>query len=360
MKCRFSPVVLFVSLILILMHLGAVAQIQQNAPATAGSTTPPASQPEVPLDAAVITIHGLCGNVFFPGSKQDASGSQSGAGAPDASAPLMTPNPNCETVITRQEFESLMKGINPRIDPKLARSFAAQYPETLMFARKAVETGLDKDPAYQTVLQFKYQQALYSVFKSHVKENANALSDAELEKFYNEHRSRYEQFALLRIHVPDTKEHTPVPGSSDPPKIDTAADEAVMKRLAIKIRAQAVAGGNFEKLQANAYKVAGVTEEPPDTDLGDKWTRDTFPAEYQAAVFSMKPGQVSEPIHNASGWHIIKLVSRHTVPWSEARDMTLQLIVADQANAIRKAVEGELNNQYLVSAGAHDVTAPLK
>ena len=33
------------------------------------------------------------------------------------------------------------------------------------------------------------------------------MSDAELEKFYNDNRSRYEQFGLLRIHVPNTKEH---------------------------------------------------------------------------------------------------------------------------------------------------------
>lgn len=360
MQCRFSLIVFLLSLIFLLMHASAIAQLQQNAPAIPGSTTPPVSESNVAPDAAVITIHGLCGNVFFPGSKQDASGSQNSAGVADASAQLTTPNPNCETIITRKQFESLSRGINSRIDPRLARSFAMEYPETLMFARKAVETGLDKDPAYQALLQFKYQQALYSIFKAYVKQNANALSDAQLEKFYNDNRSRYEQFALLRIHVPNTKEHNPVPGSSDPPKIDTAADEAAMKRLAIKIRAEAVAGGDFEKLQATAYKVAGVTEEPPDTDLGDKWTRDTFPAAYQSAVFSLKPGQVSEPIRNASGWHIIKLVSRRTVPWSEARNMTLQLIVADQANATRKAIKAEINKQYFVSGETNNATDPLK
>lgn len=358
MRCRFLLVFVFFSLVFILMPPGAFTQLQQNAPATAGSA-PSVSESDVAPDAAVITIHGLCGNVFLPGSNQDASGSRGSAGA-SAASPLTTPNTNCETVITRKQFESLSRGINSRIDPKLARSFAMEYPETLIFARKAVETGLEKDPAYQALLQFKYQQALYSIFKAYVKQSANAMSDAELEKFYNENRSRYERFALLRIHVPNTKEHNPASGSSDPPKIDTAADEAAMKKLAIKIRAEAVAGGDFDKLQAYAYKVAGVTEEPPDTDLGDKWTRDTFPAEYQSIVFSLKPGQVSEPIRNASGWHIIKLVSRMTVPWSDARDMTLQLIVADQANAIRKAIKTEVNNQYFVSPGAHDVSDPLK
>jgi parvulin-like peptidyl-prolyl isomerase len=242
----------------------------------------------------------------------------------------------------------------------LGRSFAHDYPETLMFARKAIEIGLDKDPAIQALLQYRYQQALYSSFKAYVKRNANEMSDAELEKFYNANRERYEQFGLLRIHVPDVKEHHPAAGSHLQPKVDTAADQAAMKALAIRIRTAAVAGGNFEQLQERAYKLAGITEDPPDTDLGDNWTRDTFPAEYQAAVFGLKPGQVSELIHNANGWHIIKVVSRKTIPWSAARDSTLQLIVADQANSVRKATKIELNDEYFVAAKPHEAVAPLK
>jgi parvulin-like peptidyl-prolyl isomerase len=242
----------------------------------------------------------------------------------------------------------------------LGASFARDYPETLVFARKAVETGLDKDPAFQALLEYKYQQALYSIFKTYVKQKANAKSDAELEKFYYANLDRFEQFGILRIHVPNVKQHHPVAGSHVQPKVDVAADEAAMKALAIRIRAEAVAGGNFELLQAKAYRLAGETEDPPDTDMGDQWTRDTFPAENLAVVLALKPGQVSEPIHNASGWHIIKLVSRKTIPLSEARDSILQMIVGDEANSTRKAIKTELNDQYFVSAGAPEAKAPLK
>jgi hypothetical protein len=347
MQCRFSGIILL--LLFTFVHSFTVAQ--QLQPNTAESKIAP--------DAPVITIHGLCGNAYLPGSP-DAAGSQATAGASDASAPPATPNPNCKTVITRQQFESLIKGINPQGEPQLARGFAMSYPETLMFARKAIETGLDKDPYLQALLQYKYQQALYSIFKTRVKQKANEISDAEVEKFYNANRERYELFSLLRIHVPDTKEHHPAPGASTPPKVDPVADQAAMKALAIKIRAEAVAGGDFEKLQEKAYKLAGVTDDPPDTDLGNQWTRDNFPTENVSEVFRLKAGQISQPIHNASGWHIIKVVSRKFIPLSEARDQTLQLIVGDQANSIRKAITTELNDQYFVSAGSHEAAAPLK
>jgi hypothetical protein len=360
MQFRFSVLILLSSISYV--HPLAVAQqTQPNARAITSSIEAAATaESQVAPDAPVITIHGLCGNVLLPGSRPDTSGSQSAAGASDASPPPTTPNPNCETTITRQQFENMVRGISPRSDPRLGSSFARDYPETLVFARKAIETGLDKDPATQALLQYKYQQALYSIFKAHVKLKANQESDAELEKFYNANRGRYEQFGLLRIHVPNVKEHHPAPGSQVQPKVDVAADEAAMKALAIKIRAEAVAGGDFEQLQAKAYKLAGVTDDPPDTDLGDQWTRDTFPAENLSVVLALKPGQVSQPIHNASGWHIIKMVSRNTIPWSEARDSTLQLIVADEANSTRKAIKTELNDQYFVSAGSQEAKAPLK
>ena len=40
--------------------------------------------------------------------------------------------------------------------------------------------------------------------------------------------------------------------------------------------------------------------------------------------------------------------------------MTLQLIVADQANATRKAINAEINKQYFVSGETNNATDPLK
>ena len=172
MQCRFSLVILLVSLIFI-MQPGAVAQIQQNAPATAANTPPPVSRVQCPAGWCSHNHSRAVRKCLFSRQQSGGGSPQSSAGASDASAALTTPNPKCETVITRQQFESLIRGINPRDRPQVGSLVCRAIPETLMFARKAVETGLDKDPAYQAVLQFKYQQALYSIFKAHVKQGAN-------------------------------------------------------------------------------------------------------------------------------------------------------------------------------------------
>jgi parvulin-like peptidyl-prolyl isomerase len=242
-----------------------------------------------------------------------------------------------------------MHGLAPKADPRGGRNVALNYEETLIFARKAVETGLDKDPAWQALLEFKYQQALYSIFKTSVKQKANAMSDAELKSFYDANQPRFEEFKIIRIFVPKAKEHQPTPGSTTPPKVDSAAEEKEMEALAKRIRAEAVAGGDFDRLQAKVSKLAGQADDPPDTDLGE-WTRDSIPEESKA-VIDLKPGQVSQPIPTGDGWQIVKLVSKRMVPWGpEGRNKTLQMIVADQANAIRKFIRTDLNNEYFSSS----------
>jgi hypothetical protein len=143
---RCFPVAIFFCLLTFaLLQPRTFAQLQPTTPASDSTGTTDTAKAKVAPDAAVITIHGLCGNVFLPGTGPDTTGQQSTGGASDAAA-LTTPNPSCQTIITREEFENLLKGMSPRVDPRTARSFAKSYPESLIFARKAVETGLDTEP----------------------------------------------------------------------------------------------------------------------------------------------------------------------------------------------------------------------
>jgi parvulin-like peptidyl-prolyl isomerase len=305
----------------------------------------PSSSSSVPPQAVVVTIEGLC---------TDLAGSQTAAKTSvDAPAPPATENANCKTAITREQFENVVKAVSPKATPQAARGFAESYAETLLFAEQAHKLGLQKDPSSQELIKYKYLDLLFQIYKRYVKEKASEMSDAEVEKFYKEHLDRYEQLGLMRVHVPDLIWHDPAPGSTVAPKVDTAADAAAMKKVAEQLRREAAAGGDFEKLQVRAYKAAKITDDPPEVDLGDKWTIDNFPAAYVKDVFKLKPGQVSELVHNPSGWHIFKVVSRKTIPLSEAREFTAQLVVGDQANSLRDSIKTDLNEDYFhVTAAA--------
>ena len=357
MRCRVSLIMLpFVLAAFSLRPSTALGQSEAgNETSAEKSRDQILPQTPVPPDAAVMTIHGLCGYTPLPGTTDS---SQPSAKTSDVTA--ITPDPKCETVVTRQQFENLMRGMAPKADPRGGRTVALNYEETLVFARKAVEAGLDKDPAWQGLLEFKYQQALYSIFKASVKQKANAMSDAELKSFYDANLPRFEEFKILRIFVPKAKEHQPSSTSTTSPNLDVPAEEREMEALARRIRAEAVAGGDFDRLQAKAYKLAGQTDDPPDTDLGE-WTRDSIPEESAAAILNLKAGQISQPIGVGDGWQIVKLVSKRMVPWGdEARNKALQMVVADQANAVRKSIHTDFNNEYFSSAQNSDSGTPAK
>src|SRR5207253_1954068 len=123
-----------------------------------------------------------------------------------------------------------------------------------------------------------------------LKEKADDVPNAEIEKYYKDNPSEFEQFELQRIFVsketkPAVKDNKPEPKqesskSSETEKDsnqesaqpaekakadDTKVDNDRMKELADAVHAQAVAGEDFEKLQSveqSARTVLNVTYFP--------------------------------------------------------------------------------------------------
>ena len=71
---------------------------------------------------------------------------------------------------------------------------------------------------------------------------------------------------------------------------------------ALKVAEELKAGGNFSEL---AKKYSTCTTGKRGGDLG-QFGRGKMVKEFEQAAFSLKPGQVSEPIKTQFGYHIIK------------------------------------------------------
>ncbi len=326
------------------LAFGVQAPAQQGQPASAESSEK--SAPQVAADAPVITLEGPCPS--GPSSPESSTKSKgAGSEATATPAPVFAPVPitptdsGCKIVITRVEFERLLK--QPHSESSTAiRNFARHYAEAVLFAEKAHEAGFDQDAGLQAKARFAYLQSLGQIYGMDVREKAKVVSDAEVATYYKAHPEMFEQVDLLRVFVPAIKEYAT--GSSGSPEV-LAADKAQMEAEAQKIYKQALAGASFEKLEERAYKAAGNPEDAPEVQMG-KLTRNNIPEAHREMIFSLKVGEISALTPESNGWSIFKVVSKETIPLSAAKQQVQQLRGDDAVAALKSSVKVSLNDAY--------------
>lgn len=315
--------------LLTLLFLSALAFAQTTAPPPTPAAKPPA-QPAVPAEqaevapaAAVITIDGVC----------------------DGKVPA-APAPDCKTVITRAQFEKLVDAIDPNLPPPRRQQLADVYARIIVLSDAAEQRGLAGTPEAQQVLNFTRMQTLTQLLLRDLQKEAASVPPAEIEKYYNEHAAQYEQATLQRIFIPKTP-----PGGENP------TDEKTLLAEAGKIRAAAVAGGDFEKLQKQAYDDLGLKTPPPPTAAGTQ-RRSALPPS-QAGVFDLQPGQISEVMNEPGGLYIFKLESKKKLPLAEVTPEITKTLEGERmknaVDSLTRNVKPNLNQQYF---GAAAVAAP--
>lgn len=301
------------------------AKPKAPAPPTIKSEAPAKAAPkaEVPPNAAVITIEGAC-NGKVPA----------------------TPSADCKTVISRAEFENLANALDPAMPPARRQQLADAYSRLLVMSDAANQMGISNTPQAQQVINFYRMQTLMQLLARELQKQAADVPPAETEKYYNEHGQQFEQATLQRIFIPKT-----------PPGGEKPADEKTLLAEAEKLRTAAAAGGDFEKLQKQAYEDLGIKTPPPTTTAGTQ-RRATLTAG-QAKVFDLQPGKVSEVLNEPGGIYIFKLESKKKLTLPEVTGEINRTLESERmkeaVDKITKNVKPVLNQEYFGEAAA---TAP--
>jgi len=343
------------------------ADAQSNAitnPTSKDKVTPPISPSMVPPDAPVIRIEGLCSGApssSKPGTSSKTTGSPdsnthaSQASNPTKSAPT---NPGCETVVTRAQYEKLAGVVAAKQEPPATAQLAHFYATQMVYAEKARELGLDKQPRFEEVLKFTYLQVLARAFTNEMQQKANAKADAEFDQYFKQHPEEFELASVLQISVPKQKLQ-PDPdqaGATPAPKVDNAPEPAALKAEADKIRVRAVAGEDFEKLETEVYTFAGDPDSAPDTDMGAN-TRAEL-GQFGNDIFALQPGQVSQVLPGTEAWHIFKLVSKETMSPEDGKKRIAAKFMKETMESVNRAVTPQFNDAYFGPA-ASEKTNPV-
>jgi hypothetical protein len=306
---------------------------------------PPASAARVSPTEPVITIHGLCNNGARVGESTDEARSNHSASPTATGAPALSSgavNSGCETVVTRAQFEMLADSLNPQMSALSKRQLAEAYPRILLFAASARELGLDHDPHFQEMLRFASLRLLSEALTQSMRQKAGDISDAELQKYYDQNPTKFERIELLRIIIPLQKQF--VSGKQEP----VSVEETAMKAEAEKIHGAAAAGGDFEQLQQQAFEAAHLKSSSPNVSLG-KLVIGRLPLDHQK-VFELDPGQVSELISDSTGYYVYKVVSKEMTPLSQAKPEIRNLIQVQKmqasTDALLKNISYQVNADY--------------
>jgi hypothetical protein len=298
---------------------------ESQAAQPAGGTQAAADQ--VPMDAVVLTIPGVC------------------EGAAAESSPA-----DCKTTMTRAQFEALIKAVAPNMPPQAHRQLAQRYAAAMAMAHEARKEGLDKGPKYEEMQKLSQMQTLAQLLAESLREKAGQISDADIDAYYKKNPDEFQEVNLQRIFIPINKQPaaSKVKLSAAQTKIQQKQGAAAMKTFAESIQKRAAAGGDFAKLQAEAFQAAGMKSPAPSTKM-DKVRKSAMPPEQQS-VFDLKPGEVSPLITDESGYFVYKTGEKVSPPVEQVKDEIKTKLRAqrlqDSMQAVQKIGTPTLNESY--------------
>ena len=347
---------------LVCVLLGALAWGQTPSTAPPAQAAPAAQMPpaapadksaSVPADAAVITIEGVCAATPKPAAAKGAAAAPAKATAPKASSA------DCKTVVTKAEFEKLANGVAPNVTPQLKKQLASVLPKFIAMSTEAKKKGLDKTPQYEETLKFAKMQILTQQLQRSIQDEAAKVPDSELQAYYQEHKSDFEQYSLDRLFVPRTKQDMEANEEEKADKDEKLTEEQqkakqaeekaksdeseqAMTKLAESLRGRAAAGEDFAKLQKEAFDAAGMKIESPTVNLPSV-RRNGLPPQH-ATVFDLKQGEVSQVINDSGGHYIYKVNSKQDLPFDQVKGEIHSTV---QNQRMREMME-KVNNSFKV------------
>lgn len=253
------------------------------------------------------------------------------------------------TTITDGNLEFL-GSINPRIKAQLAspmgrKQIIDNIIEQELFYQAAQKKGLDHDPAVKDKVDL-YRRVI--IAQSYVEKQME--NDAQ--KFYDDHKSDFEKLRLSHILI-KTKGATPPPANLPkgikPPVDNTGHSAGEALALANEVKARLDKKEDFATVAKDTSEDTVTKANGGDLGEVSKTEQRLVRRGYEPLIekaFSMKVGEVSDPIKTQDGYHIIVVTRGIEVePFESAK----QGIMFKQREEIRNRLLTELKKEAKIS-----------
>jgi peptidyl-prolyl cis-trans isomerase C len=235
--------------------------------------------------------------------------------------------------------EDLGSSLPPQLQGKAREAYLLDFLiDGALVAQKAQADKLDQTSDFTKKLAYYHEKLLMETLLGQVAKTA--LTDSAIKATYDE---------AAKAQKPETEVHARhilVPTDADA--------QAALKR---------VKGGE------DFAKVAKEVSKDPGSEGGDLgwFTKDRMVPEFAEAAFKLEPGQMSEPVKSAFGWHIIKLEGKRQKtfpPFDEVKEQVSRYVVqkaqSELVAQLRKTAKIERTEAAPEAPGAAKPAAPAK
>lgn len=238
-----------------------------------------------------------------------------------------------------QQYQAYAKGPG-------RRAFAENLVQMKLLSKEALKENLDKQPQVQDQLEFQREDLLARTMFMHYQDTAK-VDDAAVQQYYQSHVKEFE--SVKASHILIRVKGAPMPAA--PGKAELTDEEALAKAQAIRKR---VAGG--EDFATVAKAESDDTGSAQNGGSLGEFHRGQMVPPFEQAAFSMKPGDISEPVKTPFGYHIIKVEAHTTRPLAEVKaDIEKKLrpeIARKQLEALRSSTPVQFDDAYFGPAPA--------
>ncbi len=202
--------------------------------------------------------------------------------------------------ITAAQFDQIVDSLNGQYRA-IARGagrkrFAENLARILSLAEEARRRKMEEAPGFKIQAQFAADTVLANSVYEDVSKNLK-LDEIELRKYYEDHKSEYQQVHARHILIRAQGSPSPVkPGRKD------LTDAEALARVQ-GIRKRLLAGEDF------ATVAAAESDDTTSANGGDLgfFGRGQMVPSFEEAAFSLTPGKVSEPVKTQFGYHILRV-----------------------------------------------------
>ncbi len=216
--------------------------------------------------------------------------------------------------MTAAQFDAIVDGLPQQYQAQVRgpakRQFMDQYIMIKVLAQQAVVMHIDEHPATKLQIQFAKDNILANMAGKAMVENEK-IDDAALHKYYDEHKSDFQQVSAHHILI--RFKGSPVPLKEG--QKDLTEDEALAKAQELAKRLKA--GEDFAVIAKAESADAGSAAQGG--DLGAPFKHGQMVKPFEDAAFSSPAGQISEPVKTQFGYHIIRVDKVEFKPFDEVK-----------------------------------------